>query len=222
MTLISVEGLDGSGKSTQVSLVKDYISSKKSLAFFHFPMYGHNPASQCISQFLRGEFGGIEEVDPYFVAAIYAMDRFLFLSELNKALDGNDVVLLDRYVFSNLAYQGAKMKDPEGADELRAWIHQLELGFLGLPYPDLTIFLDVPLEIIEKRLSEDRGKREYLNGGWDIHEKDLEFQKRVREGYLDMKGAPNYWVVPCQVNGILLSPEDLFESYKHHIDRFLE
>ena len=200
--LISAEGLDGSGKSTQCNLIKKYFDNRKlSHSFFHFPMYGDNQFSDVIAKFLRGEFGGINEVSPYFVANIYAMDRYMFLPTLQQALDTTDVVLLDRYVFSNLAYQGAKY--PNGSiasDQVKKWIMDFEFDFLKLPYPDLNIFFDVPTEITGKRLEDQRGDdKEYLQGRQkDIHEEDMEFQERVRQNYLGvMSASPNCKIVPC-------------------------
>ena len=193
-------------------------------------MYGHNQFSDMISRFLRGEFGTIDEVDPLFVANIYAMDRFRFLPEMEKALEENDVVVLDRYIYSNIAYQGAKYpKESEDNKIIREWIHEFEFNFLNLPYPDLNIFFDVPIEIIKKRLEEKREgeDRNYLKGKQDIHEADLDFQRRVRDNYiLSMEGAINCKIIPCaEISGdfggqhwYVLKPQDLFESYKKYLD----
>jgi len=222
--LIILEGIDTSGKSTQAEKVKKYLELNfLKYKFFHFPMYGHNFFSEIIAKFLRGEFGNIDDVDPYFVANIYAMDRFMFLPELEKHLKENDVVLLDRYVFSNLAYQGAKYKEEE-SEKIKNWIHQFEFNFLKLPYPDISIFFDVPIDIIKQRLKEKRegDDREYLKGKTDIHEADLEFQSKVRDNYLGLVGAMNYKIIPCVIKTIeedfVLSPEKLFESYKYILD----
>jgi dTMP kinase len=223
--LIALEGGDGAGKSTQVQLVKKYLTTNSiKYDFFHFPMYGHNEFSEIISRFLRGEFGNIDEVDPYFVANIYSMDRFLFLPELQKSISENDVVLLDRYVFSNLAFQGAKLQDRE-SEKIKNWIYQFEFGFLKLPYPDLSIFLDVPIGIVKDRLENKRegSDRDYLNGGIDIHEANLEFQSRVRDNYLSLIGSLNYEIISCycKEREKLLTPEELFEVYKHHIAKII-
>jgi dTMP kinase len=156
------------------------------------------------------------------------------LPELEKAIEENDVVLLDRYVFSNLAYQGAKYKDEIESAKIKNWIHQLEFGFLKLPYPDLNIFFDVPMEIVEERLGNKRvgQDREYLQGKKDIHEADLGFQSKVRDNYLGLVGATNYEIVSCarvlltaNIDGStdyqVLSPDDLFETYKSHLDYIL-
>ena len=227
--LICLEGADAAGKSTQVKLIKKYFEDKGlKFAFFHFPMYEHNEFSNVIAKFLRGEFGGINEVSPYFVANIYAMNRYMFKAELQEALDENDVVLLDRYVYSNVAYQAAKY--PIGSKEsyaIKEWILNFEFDFLNLHYPDLNIFFDVPSDISKKRIegSREGENREYLQGKQDIHEADFEFQKRVRENYIEsMEGAVNCKIIQCAVpfgptnEWIVYTSEELFNRYKPVID----
>jgi dTMP kinase len=236
--LLVLEGTDGAGKSTQTNLVKSYLKENNlSFAYFHFPMYGHNKFSEMIAKFLQGEFGSIEEVSPYFVANLYAMDRFMFLPELKKAMAENDVVLLDRYVFSNVAYQGAKFRTGSiESARIKQWILDFEFGFLELPYPDLNIFFDVPIEVVKQRLEDKRSgeDRRYLDGKSDIHEADLEFQSRVRDNYLScMEGTTNCKVIECAYevgddkeiyrmpkkrNYIVIGPENLFINYKQYID----
>jgi dTMP kinase len=227
--LIALEGGDSAGKSTQIKIISKHLDQLGlKYQFFHFPMYGHNEFSEVIAKFLQGDFGGVNEVDPYFVANIYAMDRFMFLSELNKSIEENDVVLLDRYVFSNLAYQGAKYMDEEESKKIKKWIYDFEFSFLNLPYPDLNIFLDVPIDIVEERLADKREgtDREYLQGKEDIHEKDLAFQSMVRDNYLGLEGAANYKIISCAERKLLdetiawdvYSPTNLFGKYKPYID----
>jgi len=226
--LIVLEGTDGSGKSTQVELVKKYLQERSlKFQFFHFPMYGHNEFSEVIAKFLRGEFGGVDDVDPYFVANIYAMDRFMFLPDLQKAIDENDVVLLDRYVFSNLAYQGAKYEGEE-REKIKNWIYEFEFKFLKLPYPDLSVFFDVPMDVVTKRLENKRegNDRDYLQGKQDIHEADLGFQSRVRDNYLSLVGSVNYQIIGCATQlgdskdhqWFVYPPEELFKFYRKALD----
>jgi dTMP kinase len=229
--ILVVEGGDCSGKSTQCELIKKYFNSRKlSFSHFHFPMYGHNEFSDLISRFLRGEFGGIDKVSPYFVANMYAMDRYMFLPELNKAMANNDILLLDRYVFSNIAYQAGKYPlSSKESEKIREWIIDFEFDFLKLPYPDLNLFFDVPTEIIAKRLDGERkGDKEYLQGKQkDIHEEDMVFQERVRQNYINsMDLYPNCKIIPCTIHlnedYLVLKPEDLFKSQvKPILDNFL-
>jgi len=226
--LIVLEACDGAGKSTQLELIKNYIKEKGlSFSFFHFPMYGHNEFSDMIAKYLRGEYGNIDEVSPYFVAFIYAMDRSKFLPELQKELDEKDIVLLDRYVYSNIAYQGAKL-----GEEIEDWIYDFEFNFLKLPYPDLNLFFDVPIKILEQRLKQDevRSDREYLQGKQDIHEADLSFQEKVRNEFIAVSKNKNFKIIKTVFSSgtmmnpsvIILSPYGLFQSYKKYIDKIIK
>jgi len=228
--LIVLEGTDGAGKSTQLELIKKYLTEKNlKFDFLHFPKYGHNEFSEVIAKFLRGEFGGIDDVDPYFAANIYAMDRYMYKPELLQQLEDNDVVLLDRYVFSNLAFQSAKYEDKGKAAYIQNWINDFEFEFLELPYPDLTIFLDVPIEIVERRLKQrnEEEDRDYLQGKQDIHEADLNFQSKVRDSYLSLEHAKNYHIIRCAEGtyagwGRVFPPDELFNSYKGLLDKKLK
>jgi len=219
--LINIEGNDGAGKGTQLKQITDYITSiGKSYKHIHFPMYGANEFSDVISAFLRGEYGSADEVDPLFVANIYAMDRYKYKIELLKHLDEYDYVVLDRYVFSNMAFQGAKYEDDEKKQGIVKWIDDFEFKFLQLPYPDLIIYFDLPIDVIKERLESNRTgeDRDYLNGTADIHEQDLELQSRVRDLYLGLVDFANYKIVKCINNkGEVLTPTDLFETYKNLI-----
>jgi dTMP kinase len=225
--LITLEGGDGAGKGTQIKLITEYIKNNNlKVAFLHFPMYGHNEASAVIAAYLRGEYGSVDEVNPYFVANAYAMDRFLYLPELKKLMRENDVVLLDRYVYSNMAYQAAKYPlDSKESFNIAFWIENFEFEFLKLPRPDLTFFLNNDISVLQKRLDSARTgeDRNYLNGKDDIHEKDIELQERVKHNYLQFADIyEDYEIVNCEdENGLTLPPDELFESYKPAIREFI-
>ena len=218
LKLITLEGLDSCGKSSQVKFIKEYYESLgKKVKFIHFPMYGYSVFSDIIAKFLQGEFGTVDEVDPKFVANIYAMDQYLYKNQLIKDLEENDVVIMDRYAFSNLAFQGAKILDKEKSEDLINWIHEFEFKFLELPYPDLILYLDVPINTIEQRLNQERvgDDRNYLNGKKDIHEADINFQSRVRNIYLSLENVLNYFIIKTYNEKEILSPIDLFNTYKY-------
>lgn len=216
--LINIEACDGVGKSTQINLICEYLDSiGKTYKHIHFPMYDSNNFSEIISMFLRGDLGKNDEVDPLFVANIYAMDRYKYKPQLIKDLDEYDYVILDRYVFSNMAFQGAKYMVEEKRQSIVKWINDFEFDFLQLPYPDDIIYFDLPIDIIKERL-DGRENREYLKGKQDIHEADLVFQSRVRKIYLGLGVFGSYHIVDCIGKfGEVLPPEDLFENYKHLI-----
>lgn len=213
---IDLEGVDASGKSLQLKLITEYFEKQnKTVKHIHFPMYGHNMFSEMISRFLRGEYGDNDKVDPIFIANIYAMDRYMYKKELLKDLKENDVVVMDRYVLSNMAYQGAKTKNYDEKEHIMKGIIDFEFGFLELPYPDLILFFDVPITEIERRLNSDKERedRNYLKGKQDIHEKDIDYQRKVRDMYLSIKDLTNFFIINTYNEQGILSPEDLFNSY---------
>ena len=219
--LITLEGLDGAGKSSQIKLITEYLDSiGKTYKQIHFPMYGQNEFADTISAFLRGEYGDANEVDPLFVANIYAMDRYKYKVNLLNDLDSYDYVILDRYVFSNIAFQGAKYEDDDKKQSIIKWINDFEFKFLYLPYPDLIIYFDLPIDVIKERLESNRtgDDRNYLNGSSDIHEKSLDLQTEVRKVYLGLTEFKNYNIVKCvDDKGLVLTPDDLFKTYKEII-----
>ena len=224
--LIVIEGLDGSGKSTQVKKLRQYLGEKTGkLEYIHFPRYDAPVYGDLISRFLRGEFGSNEQVHPQLVALLFAEDRHGAASQMKSILAGGGIVLLDRYVYSNIAYQCAKLDSEAEQARLRDWIIDTEYGAFGLPVPDLNIFLDVPVGFVEQKLTSSRGGsgREYLAGARDIHEADIEFQKKVRGIYLaQCQADPKFMRIDCSgPDGKMLPPADVFKKIKAAADRIL-
>jgi dTMP kinase len=212
MKLFVIEGVDGSGKSTQLKLLRDYITQKGfDCEFLHFPRTDAPFFGELIARFLRGEFGSLNDVDPYLVALLYAGDRKDAAALISGWLSNKKIVLLDRYTYSNIAYQCAKIEDPLLQDKLMQWILALEFEHFAIPKPDLNIFLDVPFSFTEQKLSSTRSgnDRDYLNGNRDIHEESLNFQKKVRDIYLKVARSDDRLVViDCNEGNGLIRPPD--------------
>lgn len=224
--LFVIEGLDGAGKSTQVKMLRAYLESIcPDLQYIHFPRYDAPVYGDLISRFLRGDFGGNDTVHPQLVALLFAEDRHGAAGILKDSLADGKSVLLDRYVYSNIAYQCSKLKDRDEAEKLRKWIIETEYGNFGLPKPDLNIFLDVPIEFVEQSLHSHRqgDDRNYLDGHNDIHEADILFQKRVRDTYrLQATSDPDFISVDCSdENGHMLTPDAIFSKIKTIVDNFI-
>ena len=221
--LIVLEGLDGAGKSTQVRKLREYLGQKcPKLEYIHFPRYEAPIYGGLISRFLRGEFGPIDQVHPQLVALLFAEDRHGAAPEIKQALADGATVLLDRYVYSNIAYQCAKLPDANEAETLREWILNTEFGEFDEPRPDLNIFLNVPIGFVEKNIQSERkgADRAYLHHAQDIHEADIEFQKRVRAMYLrQVEVDKGLQVVDCSDEaGEMLPPDDIFAKIKALVD----
>ena len=213
--LIVLEGLDGAGKSTQIKRLTSYFEEQgAACAYLHFPRFDAPVYGELIARFLRGEFGSASEVDPYLVALIYAGDRADAARMIRGWLDEGKVVILDRYVYSNIGYQCAKLPAGEERERLMRWILDLEYNYHAIPRPDLSIFLDVPVSFTERRLTEQRegDDRDYLKGATDIHEASLQLQQRVREVYLEAAVIdPSLQIVDCSAeDGSMATPDAIY------------
>ncbi len=215
MKLFVIEGLDGSGKSSQIKMLEDFFESKDFLCeHIHFPRTDTPWFGELIARFLRGEFGSLNKVDPYLVAMLYAGDRKDAAPLINRWLDENKVILIDRYTYSNIAYQCAKIEDIEEQNKLKDWIFKLEFEYFSIPKPSINIFLDVPFYFTKDKLTSGRNgsDRNYLNGQNDIHESNLIFQMRVREMYINIaRNDTSLAVINCAASdGLMLPPERIF------------
>ena len=224
--LIVLEGLDGAGKSTQVKRLKEYLTERcGSLEYIHFPRYDAPVYGDLISRFLRGDFGSNEAVHPQLVALLFAEDRHGAAPVMRKALEEGKTVLLDRYVYSNIAYQCAKLQDLQERRKLRDWIFNTEYGDFELPEPDLNLFLDVPIGFVEQSLAHQREgqDRQYLSGAQDIHEASIAFQKAVRDMYVaETARDPKFRRIDCSgAQGEMLPPDAIFEKVRAAVDPYL-
>jgi len=215
MKFFVIEGVDGAGKSTQIKLLTDFfLKEGYDCEYMHFPRTENPYFGELIARFLRGEFGSLNEVDPYLVAMLYAGDRKDAAETINNWLDNGKVVILDRYTYSNIAYQCAKLSSPEDQAKLMRWILSLEFSHFAIPKPDLNIFLDVPFAFTEKNLTKTRtgDDRSYLNGTRDIHEESMAFQGKVRDIYLKVsENDDRLAVINCSNNeGLMLTPPEIY------------
>ena len=219
---IVLEGLDGAGKSTQIAKLRDmFLSRGVESEYVHFPRFDAPVYGDLIARFLRGDLGSLEQVNPYLVALLYAGDRAAFSTTIRRWMAEGKVVIADRYVYSNIGYQCAKIEDDAKRGELREWILNTEYQEFAIPRPDISLFLDVPFAFTERKLTMQRtgDDRSYLQGGQDIHEASLDLQRRVRNVYLESAEVDdNLVVVDCSTEeGAMASPETIFERIMSHI-----
>ena len=221
---IVLEGLDGAGKSTQIAKLRELFHSRGiESEYLHFPRFDAPVYGELIARFLRGDLGTVDAVNPYLVALLYAGDRADAAATIHRWIGEGKVVIVDRYVYSNIGYQCAKIADAEERTRLREWILKTEFEEFAIPRPDLSLFLDVPFEFTAKKLTETRegDDRAYLNGSKDIHEASLDLQRRVREVYIDAaQQGSDIEVVDCSTaEGAMASPEVIFERIMHYVER---
>lgn len=223
--LIVLEGLDGAGKSTQLRLLSDYLAGKgKQVEHMHFPRYEAPVIGDMIAGFLRGDFGAIGTVHPKVVAYLFAQDRREAAPVIREKLASGKCVVLDRYVYSNIAFQCSKLDCPEESDSLRDWIFNTEYGDFAIPKPDLNLFLDVPISFVDDKLRHSRegdDNRDYLHGKADIHEADIGFQKKVRAIYLRQSEIDSSFIrVDCSSpDGEMLPSDAIFAKIRTETDK---
>ncbi len=223
---IVLEGLDGAGKSTQFKLLRDmFAANGVECEYLHFPRFDAPVYGDLIARFLRGDLGSLESVNPYLVALLYAGDRADASQKINGWIEEGKVVIVDRYVYSNIGYQCAKIDEVDGRKELKEWILDLEYNHFSIPRPDISLFLDVPFEFTAARLSEERegDDRSYLKGAADIHESSLSLQESVRRVYIESaQDDESLHIVECSTqDGKMAQPEVIFQRICHELKELL-
>ncbi|MFO7934934.1 MAG: dTMP kinase [Bacteroidales bacterium] len=222
MHFVVIEGLDGSGKSTQLNLLQKHLERESvPYRYLHFPRLEKGFYGKLIARFLRGELGTNDQVDPYLAALLFAGDRADAAQQIREWIKEGSLVIADRYVYSNIAFQCAKIDDTEKQKDLRDWILEFEYGYNAIPRPDVNLYLDVPASFIREQLYGDRQgfDRAYLKGARDIHEENPDFQEKVREIYHNLRDhVDDLVLVNCQDDrGGMLDPAAISEIILHHI-----
>jgi len=218
--LIVIEGTDGSGKSTQFRLMSEHLE-KDNIAFKHlvFPRYSEE-SSALIRMYLGGQFGKKpSDVNAYAASAFYAVDRFAsYKMDWGKWYEEGGLVLSDRYTTSNAVHQASK-EPAEKREEYLHWLYDFEYAKMGLPKPDLVIYLDVPTDFTEKML---RGREQATNTKADIHEQDMQYLATCRE---TGRAAAEYYgwtVIHCVKDGAMRTMEDIHNEIYGHVCKCME
>lgn len=212
--LIIIDGSDGAGKTTQSNiLIKKLKKNKKDVVFFDFPQY-NKYYGKIIAKYLNGELGKLNNTNPYLISLAYALDRASARDEICNALKQGKIVLCNRYVCSNIAYQSAKFKTKKEQDEYVKWDEELEYVQNKMPIPDLVIYLCVPHQISQTLVDKkESGQREYVNGKKrDLHEEDDNFLQKVEKRYLKLAKEQKWDKIDCFSDGKLFDIETVGEK----------
>jgi dTMP kinase len=195
--LIAIEGIDGSGKGTQAKRLHErFVEAGRRAALISFPRYDATLFGRGIGQFLNGRFGALDQVSPFLVSLLYAGDRLESREYLREALATNDVVVLDRYVPSNIAHQGAKLTGNEQREVIE-WIKQIEYSLYELPHADLVLLLDLPAAEARKLIAK-KSARSYTDREADLQEADTDYLEQVRQVYRAQAASdPSWQLIEC-------------------------
>ena len=218
--LIVIEGTDGSGKSTQFRRLTERLAGE-GVAFqkLVFPQY-QEESSALIRMYLGGEFGKKpSDVNAYIASTFYAVDRYASYKKVwGQWYEDGGLVLSDRYTTSNAVHQASK-EPAERQGEFLAWLYEFEYGRLGLPRPDLVIYLDVPTEYTERMM---RSREATTGTHADIHEKDLEYLTTCRKMGRNAAQFYGWTVIDCVRDGAMRSIEDIHEEIYRRVAACLE
>lgn len=203
--LLVIDGIDGSGKTTQIELLSQFLASQgQALEVINFPRYGDNLYADLVRKYLQGEFGKLGSIDSHFIALAYAGDRLLAKQQIEKWLQEGKIVIANRYVSASKAHLGVNIPE-EKRDEFISWIEKLEYETNGLPKEDLTIILNV-----DPGKGQSNARQDSLK---DIHEESLTHLQKAAKIYLDLAKVNSSWVVVnCMENGIMQTKEQIHQK----------
>ena len=208
--LIVLEGTDGSGKSTQMGLLTERLDREGTqFRKLVFPRYSE-PSSMLIRMYLGGEFGAHpDDVNAYAASTFYAVDRYAsYKQDWGTYYESGGLLVADRYTTSNVVHQAPKL-DQDARREFLTWLYGLEYTKMGLPEPDLVIYLDMPTELSEKLM---RQREEKTHTTADIHEQDAQYLAHCRAAARDAAEASGWRIVSCAKDGELRSAQDIHEE----------
>jgi dTMP kinase len=215
--LIVIEGADGVGKNTASRGLCDALNAAgRSAVVIGFPRYGETAAGVTIGRFLAGEMP--VPVTPRAAAVLYALDRLEWRDSILEAQAAYDVVIFDRYIASNMAYQAAKLEAAE-ARAMMDWILTLETGQFALPCPTLSIYLDTPWDLARELILK-KAQRSYTDKSFDAYEADIALQQRVRANYEAIVAADllGPWrIVHASEGGTMRAPGAIVDEIISHI-----
>ena len=218
--LIVIEGTDGSGKSTQFRLLTSRLEQEQ-IAFqkLVFPRYSE-PSSALIRMYLGGEFGtSPNSVNAYAASTFYAVDRYAsYKMDWGEWYENGGLVVSDRYTTSNAVHQASKEPE-EKREAFLAWLYDLEYGKLGLPKPDLILYLDVPTDFTETMM---RRREQDTHTHADIHEQDLNYLAACRQSGKAAAEFYGWKVIQCVRDGKMRSIEDIHEEIYRLVRQCLE
>lgn len=206
-TLIVLEGIDGSGKETQASLLEKKLKEKgREVMHISFPDY-ESPSSALVKMYLNGDFGkNPEDVNPYAASLFYAVDRFAsYRMKWKDFYQKGGIIIADRYTTSNMVHQMTKYEDKKARKDFLSWLEKTEYEELELPVPDLVILLDIPLRVSENLVKE----RARQGGSMDIHEQHLDYLRKCHDAYQELVSLYGWKRIPCTEEGKLRTIEDI-------------
>lgn len=209
--LIVFEGAcDGIGKSTQIGLLRKKLECEgDTIVSHHFPSYNTYHGAP-VEQYLAGNIGKINELSPYFINSLYAVDRACaWHTKLKPMYESGNILLFDRYTTSSLIYQASQIKDIEKRKKFLDYVCDYEYNKLGIQEPDSIIFLYAPFDMVTKMREERPNNDGIIN---DLHERDIEFMRQAYDNAMFVAEYLSWNMVKCNDGDRMRSREDIHEE----------
>ena len=214
--LIVIDGIDGSGKATQIKLLETRLKKEKiKVKTIDFPRYQDNFFGKLIGKYLSGIYGDFIKVAPRLASVLYAADRFESSQQIQNWLNLGFTVLADRYATANQIHQGGKISNLKERKDFLKWLDTMEYKIFKIPKPDLVIYLDLPLEVSKMWLMNKvaQRKKTYLKGRKDVAEDNLIHLKNSRDSALLLQKQNKNWKkVTCCTGMVCMSPTEVHEE----------
>lgn len=209
--IIAIEGIDGSGKNTQTKrLVEQLKAQGHEVEILGFPCYSETFFGSEIGRYLNGEFGGLDDVHPKLASLLYAGDRFEKKGFIENTINDGKVLIIDRYVSSNIAHQGAKLPQDE-RQALTDWLKHLEHEVYGLPKPALNILLNMDVTSSTSLVLK-KDARDYTDKKQDLHESDTSYMDKVAQVYRELSEGADWYRVECVEQGTIRAIDDIAQE----------
>lgn len=211
--LIVIDGTDGSGKATQIELLKKRLTKEGfSVKMVDFPEYYDNFFGEFLGHCLSEQYYNWVNIHPKIASVVYAADRFESKEKIEKWLQAGNIVLANRYVSANQIHQGGKIKNPAKRAAFMEWLEKMEYGVFKIPRPDIVLYLNVPMKIVERLIKERNIEhaRAYLGKKKDVHETDISFLRNSQKSALWLSSREKKWKkVECAPKGEILPREEI-------------
>jgi len=219
---IVIDGTDGSGKGTQTKLLVNRLKAKGfRVEMADFPQYSTKSAGM-VEEYLNGKYGKAKDVGPHRASVFYAVDRYDASFQIRKWIEEGAIVIANRYVTSNMAHQGGKIKDAVERQDFFQWLYKLEYEMFSIPRPDLNIILHVDARVAQK-LVDQKGARDYIGGAKrDIHEKDIDHLRDAEKVYMEIASEfPGFSLLECTRDENIMSRTEINEMLWNELSKLI-
>jgi len=216
--IIAIDGIDGTGKGTQSKMLEEYLTEKGFKAeVVSFPIYS-SFFGKMVSEYLNGAYGSLYSINPKLASLLYAQDRQYYFQ--TKTISTDEIIILDRYVNSNIAHHASKIDEKDRKIFIN-WIIELEYNVNKIPKPNISFILDLQVDNSIKNVAR-KNKREYTESTHDLHESNIEYLVETRKVFLSLADQPDTHLIECDINGVLRNQDDIAKQINSLVDLLLK